>query len=557
VVIAIAAFSTALPAQEKIATTFRVKYVAADAVYLEGGSSAGLAEGQQLTIRRKPGDAAGDAERTVAEIQIESVATSSAVGKIISSSGDVIPGDVAFLSAADIDKLKVLQASRNVGKYPQLVTFTELDPLDEEVRENLPKPPLPEVNRMRGRVGFEYGNLQQSGGGTGSSQVGFMLRIDSTRLAGTHWNLSGYYRGRLISERGGTRPQTINDLINRTYHLSFTYDNPGSRWVAGAGRLYIPWASSLSTIDGFYLGRRFGRVTAGMFGGSAPDPTSWTYDARRELGGAFLNFESGSFESFRLTSTSGIALTRIQWRPDRQFAFFENGIFYKRLLSLYSNVEADLLDAGRDSPPGSQPSGQRSVALSRSYLTVRIQPIRVLSFDVSENYFRNIPTFDERLISTGLLDRYLFQGLSGGFRLELPYRIAIYSSIGHSSRTGDTRASRDYLYGVSAGNIWNTGIRADARFSRFDSSFGRGSYSALTLSRNLGESFRFELQAGQQNILSTFTSGDRARFVNGSADWMLGRRYFFALGVTAYRGGTESYNQYFLTLGYRFDNRRQ
>jgi hypothetical protein len=294
-----------------------------------------------------------------------------------------------------------------------------------------------------------------------------------------------------------------------------------------------------------------------MFGGSAPDPTSWTYDARRELGGAFVNFEGGSFESFRLTSTSGIALTRIRWHPDRQFAFFENGIFYRRLLSLYSSVEADLLKSGGNPPPGSQPSGEHSVALSRSYLTVRIQPSRVLSFDVSENYFRNIPTFDERLISTGLLDRYLFQGLSGGFRIELPYRLAIYSSIGRSSRTGDTRASRDYLYGVSAGNMFNTGIRADARFSRFDSSFGRGNYSALSLSRSVGENFRFELQAGQQNVVSTFTSRDRARFVNGSADWMLGNRYFLALGVTAYRGGAESYNQYFLTLGYRFDNRRQ
>ena len=42
------------------------------------------------------------------------------------------------------------------------------------------------------------------------------------------------------------------------------------------------------------------------------------------------------------------------------------------------------------------------------------------SVDVNNNYFRGVPTFDERLIGTGLLDKMLFQGWSGGFRLELP-----------------------------------------------------------------------------------------------------------------------------------------
>jgi len=30
------------------------------------------------------------------------------------------------------------------------------------------------------------------------------------------------------------------------------------------------------------------------------------------------------------------------------------------------------------------------------------------------------------------------------------------------------------MYGVTLGNIWRTGIRADARFTRFNSSFGSG-----------------------------------------------------------------------------------
>jgi hypothetical protein len=152
------------------------------------------------------------------------------------------------------------------------------------------------VNRARGRIGFDYiGVLNHDGSGMRSSNLGMVLRADITRINGTYWNVSGYWRGRFNSTTAGT--QTLDDLINRTYHLYTTYDNPNSAWVAGFGRLYLPWATSLDTIDGGYFGRRLKTgVTAGLFLGSTPDPTSYSYAPNREIGGAFVNFEGGSSE---------------------------------------------------------------------------------------------------------------------------------------------------------------------------------------------------------------------------------------------------------------------
>jgi len=99
-------------------------------------------------------------------------------------------------------------------------------------------------------------------------------------------------------------------------------------------------------------------------------------------------------------------------------------------------------------------------------------------------------------------------------------------------------------------------MRAEYRYSRFDSSFGRGTYQSFTLDRELGERLRFELQAGQQDITSEFRSQSRARFINGSVDWYLGPHYFLGAGLTAYRGQVQTYNQYFINLGYRFDNHK-
>jgi hypothetical protein len=543
---------------DTVPSSFNVKFVSADAVYLDAGSNAGLTEGQKLLIKRK-----GEEDAVVAQIEIESVASASAVGKILSRSGEIAPGDVASLTPEELSKMARTAAGANAAKYPQVITFTQDDPLDQELRENLPRPALPEINRMRGRMGFDFGYMQSQGGFT-SSLYGVTMQLDASRLAGSYWNLRGYYRGYRHSSGGNSQMPMIVDLVNRTYHLSLTYDNPNSRWVAGVGRMLLPWASSLDTLDGFYLGRRYGKATTGIFGGSTPDPTSWNYNPDRQMAGGFVNIEGGSYDSFRFTSTAGIALTRINWRPDRQFGFFQNGISYKRYLSVYSDVQVDMVDApsatGASSPAAgnTQSSGMRDLKLSRGYFTVRLQPFRALSFDVNEIYFRNIPTFDERLLSTGLLDKYLFQGLSGGFRLELPYRFGIYSTVGRSSRSGDEKPSWDYLVGASNSNVLHTGVRVDLRYSKFDSSFGGGTYRSLMLSRDLGERLQFDVQIGQQDFLSTSINGqNRSRFVTGDLNWFLKSRYYLGVGMTWYRGTDQNYRQSFVTLGYRFDNRKQ
>ncbi len=282
-----------------------------------------------------------------------------------------------------------------------------------------------------------------------------------------------------------------------------------------------------------------------MFAGSAPDPTSWNYNPDRQLLGSFVNYSSGSFESLRFTSTAGAAVSRIRWRPERQFAFFENSLFYKRYLSVYHNLEADQISAKR------QPA-EAGVALSRSFLTVRLQPLKILSVDLSHNYFRNLPTFDPRLVGTGLLDKLLFQGASAGFRLDLPLASSVYANFGRSTRTGDARRALNQMYGAAKHDIFGTGLRADVRYSKFDGSFGRGNYRSVSLGRDVGNIIRFDVQAGDQNYVSAYTANTRSRFISANGDWFFSARYFFGGGYTFYRSQLQNYDQLYLNLGYRF-----
>jgi hypothetical protein len=539
---------------QALQTAFPVKYVAQDTVYLAAGRNSGLAEGMKLVVKRADnvsttattGEATGSV--VVAELTVLSVTDTSAVCNIEKAPGDLQKGDYAYMTAEQAEVLAQQQAIGGSRKYPQVISFSEGDPMEEEMREAVPRPPLPEVNRIRGRVGMDYSAIQSHGtASTQSSQVGVVFRGDMTRIGGTHWNLSGYWRGRLT--QNSTDQQSLQDLINRTYHLSLVYENPKSHWVAGFGRLYVPWASSLETIDGGYIGRRLASmVTTGIFAGTTPDPTSWTYDPNRRLGGGFINFEAGSFDAFHLFSTSGVGISMLKWDIDRPFVFFENNFAYKKYVSVYHSLQAD-------DPKDTTGQSRVGTGISRSFVTVRFQPIERLSFDVNHNYQRDVPMFDPRLIGTGLLDKYLFQGLSFGTRVETWYKVSLYANVGRSNRSGDAKSSLNQMYGITAGKIWRTGLRADVRYSEFDSAFGSGNYRALSLSRSLGEGMRLEMQVGRQMLASPFTSQTNSRFLNALADINLGPRYFFQAGYTTERGGTLDYDQWSMTMGYRFDNR--
>jgi hypothetical protein len=537
------------PPALNIQTDFKVKYVGQDAVYLIGGRAAGLTQGTKLTIKRRADSGAANDMVVVAELEVASVAATSAVCDVKSATGEIRAGDIAYLSELDAEVLAQARAIGGQRKYPQVVTFTEGDPLDEEAREEIPRPPLPEVNRARGRVGLDYSGISSHGSvASSSSQIGGVLRADITRIGGTYWNMSGYWRGRLTSNSYAGQ-QTLQDLINRTYHLSVSYDNPKSNWVAGFGRLYLPWASSLDTIDGGYVGRKLGHgATAGMFAGSTPDPTSWDYNPDRRIAGLFVNFEGGSFDSVHYTSTSGVALSSLGWVLARPFIFFENGIFFKRYFSIYQSAQAD--------DPRPAPGVTRAGAgLSRSYTTLRFQPHKRISFDLNHNYFRDVPTFSVQLIGTGLVDKYLFQGLSAGVRVEPVRHISVYTDIGRSDRTGDQKTSINQLYGVAWDHIWKTGLRADLRASKFDSSFGSGSYRSLSLSRNFGDSLHWQIQAGRQTLVSTYSAQGASRFINSSVDASFARHYFLQGDFTMQRGSVLDYDQWIFTFGYRFDNR--
>jgi hypothetical protein len=535
---------------------FHVKYIADGSVYIDGGRNSGLEEDMVLhVVHAAPNGGTTESVRfrkedPIGDLRIFSVAGSSAACEITSSKEDFAVGDVAYLAPESIQKREDEKNTAESADYPVVVSFSHGDPLDEEIRETtVPQTMYRTDNQLRGRLGFDYGGIREPGG-PHSNQVGLLLQADMSRIGGTHWNFTGYWRGRLNSQRsggsGGVTPETINDLINRTYHLGLFYENPDSPITVGIGRLYLPWAPSLSTIDGGYLGRRFTQaITIGAFGGSTPDPTSWSYSPNQHLAGTFVNYEHGDFDHIHFSDTVGLAVTTQEWHVAREFAFVENTISFSRQFSFYNSLQAD---TARITPAGQQ----YNTGLSQSFSTLRYQPVQQITFSLNHNYFRNLPTFDPLLISTGLLDQYLFQGLSGGVRVVLPYRIELSTDLGRSKTSMDISQSWNQMYGIVLGDIGRTGLRLDLRYSKFNSSFGQGSYESASLTKNLTDKLLIQLQGGKQHLNSIFTTNSNSTFVTSLVDWSFGPRYFVESQFTWNTGTSLNDQQWSTTFGYRF-----
>jgi len=550
-------------------SVFRVKYVSDGSLYIDAGRNANLQEAMKLSLVNPPPDGAVSegvrfrGYEHVAELKVISVADSSSVCEIVSTNGEVKAGQLAFLTPDSVDERRQAVEATEEDKYPIIMTFTYGDPLEEEVRTAQEKKQIQEspVGRVRGRVGFDYGGIHQPGG-LNSKQVGLSIQSDISNIGGTYWNFKGYWRGNMnvsSSTTTGANPTTLTDLLNRTYQIGLYYQSPYSPVTIGVGRLFLPWAPSLSTIDGGYLGRKITRLaTVGFFAGSTPDPSSWSYNPNQHIAGTFVNFEAGDFDHTRLYSTAGIAVTSIQWKVARQFAFFENNLTWKRYITLYSSIQAD---EARTSPlrdsSGLLIGGSNPTGISQSYSSLHFQPFRRVGFGVNHNYFRSLPTYDPRLLGTSLLDQYLFQGFSGDVRAELVKHISVYASLGRSKATSDKKNSLNQAFGLTVPNLLKTGLLADVHYSKFDSSFGSGKYTSVSLSKNLTDSFRLQFLGGHQTFNSGLTNNNHSNFVNAVVDWNVGPRYFVEGNFGWYRGTSMNYQQWSTVFGYRFGGYRK
>ncbi len=152
----------------------------------------------------------------------------------------------------------------------------------------------------------------------------------------------------------------------------------------------------------------------GIFAGSTPDPTAWNYNPQRRIGGAFFNVHGGSFETFRYSNTVGVRGRDAEMGDQSALRLHREQLLVQALLLALS------LDADRSTDCESIARRQWAAGLGQSLLSLRVQVHPRVTLDLTDTYFRDVPTYDPTLVGTGLLDKYLYQGINGGARIRVP-----------------------------------------------------------------------------------------------------------------------------------------
>ena len=237
--------------------------------------------------------------------------------------------------------------------------------------------PSPAVNRARGRVGFEYNSIRQAGGGkllAAWACVPDGYDQDRRQLLESQRLLARPHRTRGAAH---AQTQTITDLINRTYHLTLSYANPQSRWSAGFGRLYLPWANSLDTMDGGYIASRIGRsFTAGVFAGSTPDPTSWNYNPEPPTRRLLREPQPGQFRIRSLHQHGGRGRKPCRLEAGASVRFLRERVVLPAILSIYHNLagRSDQRTAVREQRHPREPQFPDGAAAARAFPVAGLQP---------------------------------------------------------------------------------------------------------------------------------------------------------------------------------------
>ena len=139
------------------------------------------------------------------------VAETSAVTDIHAPKRPVKVGDLAYLSTGDAEALVQQRTLSATRQYPAVVSFTEGDTLDEEAAPGNSPPAAafrePRARPHRLRLHRDVQSRHQH---VNSSDLGMVFRGDITRIGGTYWNLSGYWRGRLTKESAASQ-QTLQE----------------------------------------------------------------------------------------------------------------------------------------------------------------------------------------------------------------------------------------------------------------------------------------------------------------------------------------------------------
>lgn len=345
--------------------------------------------------------------------------------------------------------------------------------------------------------------------------------------------------------------QQQTDFFNdfKIFTFAAQYD-PGEKFNIVVGRKINQNISNIGSIDGLQGELRINKYVMGLFAGSRPDLSDYSFNFNLPQFGVYL-VRNDKLKNGIASTTLAIAEQMKDFKTDRRFAYFQHNNSLIKNLNVFFSSEIDLYEK-----IDSQASGKLS--LTSLYFSARYRILKNLSFSASYDNRRNVIYYESYQT---FIDQLLAQETRQGLRFQVnfsPLRSISLNASAFLRYQGDNpKPTTNYVCNLSFNKIPLHNISLSLTGNLLESVYFKGTIIGGRISDNF---FKGKLNAelNYRNVNYSFYNSEsnlkqNIAGINLSLNIMKRTSLMVSYEGTFDKTNSD-YHRYYVTINQRFKN---
>lgn len=498
-----------------------ITYLTATSAYIDAGRDAGLREGDTLQVVR--------GGSVIATLKVAFLASHQASCDIVTEHVPMLVGDSVRFTTAPAG------ADSTVAARP---------------------PPRPRQigapSLLRGRIGAHY-LVMGRGGGAGFTQPSLDVQLEGRAGPSNPFGIAMDIRARRTTSSMSTGA-TLIDGHARAYQLALYWNPPASPVRVTIGRQLATAVASIGLLDGVSAELNRSGWSAGLFGGTQPEPDNLGFATDIVEGGAYVQRHAPRDAGGRQWSaTVGLSGSYQNSHANREFAFLQGFYSSRRFMTLVSQ-EIDYYQPWKRTTGGGMPA----VSFTSTLATARLRASDNVDLHVGFDNRRNVLLYRDAVNPVTTFDDAFRQGVWAGaaFRFggggHYTGGVEVRRSSGGAAGVGTAGA---YTVSLATDRLPGTGMSLRGRSTYFESPIMNGWLHSAALAADPGAGrLHVELSGGARierdplAIPATSTT----TWIGTDLDWNLARAWYVLVSASVERGGLDPASLLYTGFSVRF-----
>lgn len=516
----LAGLAAPMRAQDSSLTrTARITYLTSVSAYIDAGREAGLREGALVQIIRNGA--------VFGTLKVAFLASRQASCDIVTASGALAVGDSVRFTAAPPDRDSTVAARPAAPTTIPTARATSLG-----------------AARLRGRVGAHYLVVAQDGGGGGFKQPSVDLRLDGRPFGNRAFGVAVDIRARRTASTFAGA--TVVNGRARAYQLALVWNPSGSAARVTVGRQLTPRLPAVGLFDGVLAEVNKPQWSAGVFGGSQPEPLELGFSTDIVEVGSYVQRRGRPGQGAQWSATLGVSGSYQQAHANREFVFLQ-WFYSSRNLTTFVTQEIDYYR------PWKRKTGTDAVSPTSTFATARYGVSERLEIHAGFDNRRNVFLYRDFVNPVTSFDDAFRQGVWAGVGVRLG-RGGFGGFDVRQSSGGTAGRANSYTVSASTDRLKPLGVRVRARSTYFQSPNLDGWLHALGFGFDPGSRWHLELSGGARLEHDALAIPAEQSILWGGLDldMNVAGSWYLMLSANAEQGGPAATNQVYGGLSVRF-----